>query len=106
MWTCPSRTYYSVTTETEVVSVTLRIKTSTARIMPASTATVRSANTVNRKVASHTAISILDSFKSSGISFHSPMLYETTKRIAARIDNGTNLAKGTAKTTMARRVKT
>ena len=62
------------TRATLVVAVTLRIYISAARIMPASTATVRSANTVKRNVMSQTEMSAQLSLRMSGISDHSPML--------------------------------
>ena len=64
----------SVTGETEVVSATLRMKVSAARIMPNSTAVVRSAITVSPKVTSHTAIADLVSCSRRTVSAHCPML--------------------------------
>ncbi len=63
-----------MTCDTVVVFVTLRMNTRAAKIIPASTATVKSANTVSENVTSHTPISSGVSFRSSGISCHSPIL--------------------------------
>ena len=57
-----------------VVSATLPMNNSAARIIPASTATVRSANTVSANVTSHTLISVFVSLSNCRISRHSPML--------------------------------
>jgi len=70
----PFLKYSSVTCVTVVVLVTFRMNTRAARIIPASTATVKSANTVSAKVISQVPISRGESFRSSGISRHSPML--------------------------------
>jgi hypothetical protein len=48
----------SVTCDTVVVAATRRMKRSAARIIPASTATVRSATTVSTNVTAHTARSV------------------------------------------------
>ena len=80
--------YSGVTRATVVVVVTRRMKSSAARIMPASTATVRSANTVSAKVMPQTAASAGASLRTPGTSRHSPMSYATTSRIAARIASG------------------
>ena len=74
MCTRPASTYSGVTSETVVVCETFRMKRSIARIIPVSTARVRSANTVSAKVTTQTLMSILVSFSSSGISPQSPTL--------------------------------
>ena len=61
--------------------------------MPTSTATVRSASTVSKKVAVQTAMSAYDCLKTSPISSHSPMFQATTNRIAANTGNGTYAAR-------------
>ena len=50
------------------------MNSSIARIMPSSTASVRSANTVSANVSSQTLMSIFVSFSSSRISPQSPTL--------------------------------
>src|ERR1041384_5734265 len=97
--------YSGVTREMVVVAVTLRIKTNAARIMPVYTATVRSAKTVRMNVADQQATSSRESLSSSGISVHSPMLYETTSRIAASTDSGMNLATGAANSRIVNNVR-
>ena len=66
--------YSGVTRETVVVTETLRMKSSAARIIPTSTASVRSAKTVRANVTSQTAMSVRVRRSSFGISCHSPML--------------------------------
>jgi hypothetical protein len=63
-----------VTCETVVVAATRLMNSRAARIIPASTATVRSAKTVSANVTTHTLMSVLVSLNSWGISRHSPML--------------------------------
>ena len=63
-----------ILSDTVVVVATRRMNSSAARIMPASTATVRSATTVSANVTSQTSRSVQPCRHSSGISRHSPML--------------------------------
>ena len=77
------------------------MNSSAARIIPASTATVRSANTVSTNVTSHTSRSVHPCFHSSPISCHSPMLRATTMRMPARTAIGTRAASGAANSRIA-----
>ena len=70
----PGLDVVGVTRDTVVVTATRRMNSSAARIIPTSTASVRSANTVRKNVTSHTLMSVLVSFSRRGISCHSPML--------------------------------
>src|SRR4029079_1932890 len=97
-------TYAFVTHETVVVFATFRMKSSAARMMPYSTAIVRSANTVRANVVAHTATVAHDILRSLGISLHSPMLYATTNRIAERTASGMYRASGAANRRTASRV--
>src|SRR5260370_588307 len=65
------------------------MKVSAASTMPTSTAKVRSVTTVSVSVSNHTAMSAALSFRISGISSQSPMLYATIIKMAAKADNGT-----------------
>ena len=93
-----------VTRDTVVVVAILRMNSSAASIMPASTAIVRSANTVREKVSSHTLISVRVSRSISGISRHSPMFHATTNRIADNTASGTRRASGASHSTTASNV--
>src|SRR5258708_32540285 len=72
--------------------------------MPTSTANVKSVTTVRVSVSNHTAMSAELSFRISGISSQSPMLYATIIKIAARADNGTLFTSGAANRTNASKV--
>src|SRR5258707_14829019 len=80
------------------------MKVSAASTIPTSTANVRSVTTVKVNVSNHTAISAALSFRISGISSQSPMLYATIIKMAARADNGTFFTSGAANRTNASKV--
>ena len=88
-----------------VVLDTLRMKVRAASTMPTSTAKVRSVTTVSVNVSSQTAMSAPLSFKISGISSQSPMLYATIIRMAANAARGTFFTRGAANSTIASNVK-
>lgn len=67
-----------------------------ARIIPTSTATVRSAKTVSANVTIQTLMSVFVSLSSAGTSPQSPMLYDTTRSVAASAASGMNPASGAA----------
>jgi len=94
----------SVTCETVVVAATRLINSNAARIMPACTATVRSANTVSAKVTSHTLTSVLVSLSRDGISSHSPCYRRRPSESPPATAIGTKLTIGAANSRIAKRV--
>ena len=90
-------------TEISVVSITLRMKRTQARMRPALMATVRSKMTVRKNVSRRTKTSDLGLLSNALKVLQPLMLYATTIRTPARQAIGINLARGIRKSSIRRR---